>query len=128
MISEIFHIPYLWNFFWSMYFLIAIRRHRFSQNFFEAWRLKYPDHVITIFIDRSHCIHIPCPAPDAPEVNDAWLWDHISFFYRLSRIQGGILQAMLPKSLVNIEIVQVSYMLIRVICVDYKLDIWHEIL
>lgn len=107
------HFPIfsLWSLFWSIYFITSFRRKRFTQNYIEAWRQNYPNHVISVFFDRSSCVRIPCPGPNDPALDDAWLWNHLSFFYRISRIEGGIAPVLLPKSLVRLEIVQVSSML-----------------
>lgn len=107
------HFPIfsLWSLFWSTYSLISVRRKRFSQNYTEAWRQHYPDHAISVFFDRSSCVRIPCPDPHDPLLDDAWLWDHLAFFYRISQISGGIALVLLPKSLVRLEIVHVSSLL-----------------
>ncbi|KAI0410467.1 hypothetical protein F5X98DRAFT_381772 [Xylaria grammica] len=96
----------IWDFFWTTYFLFCPSRHYFSQNYLEAWRLTYPTHVVTIFIDKINCIHVPCPDPH--DMTDLWLLKHLSLFYRMSRIHGGIFQAILPTSLVQIEIVKLE--------------------
>lgn len=36
------------------------------------------------------------------------MWKHLSFFYRLYRIEGGFSQVLLPKALVRFEIVEAS--------------------
>ncbi|KAI0867492.1 hypothetical protein GGS24DRAFT_289723 [Hypoxylon argillaceum] len=95
-----------WGFFWTTYFLFSLSYHHFSQNYLEAWRLTHPTHVITIFIDKINCINIPCPDPH--DCNDLWLLQHLSLFYRMSRIGGGLFQAILPTSLVQIDIVELN--------------------
>lgn len=74
-----------------------------------AWKLKYAEHIMTIFFDGTHCIHVPCADPSEPTIDDKWLWRHVSFFYRMLRIQAGPISWLLPTSLVRIEIVEVSY-------------------
>lgn len=99
-----------WSTFWSLYFITCVRRKRFSQNYIEAWRQKYPNRAISVFFDRSGCVRIPCPDDDA-ELNGPWLWNHLSFFYHISRIEGDISMVLLPKSLVRLEIIQVRLLL-----------------
>ncbi|OHE97910.1 hypothetical protein CORC01_06773 [Colletotrichum orchidophilum] len=86
----------------------TIRRRRFSQNYHEAWRLKHPGSFISVFIGRSDCVQIPLPGPDEPGMDDLQMWKHLSFFYRLSRIEGGFSQVLLPKALVRFEIVEIK--------------------
>lgn len=118
MISEIdrhFPVLSLWSLFWSIYFISSVissvRRTRFSQNYTEAWRKNHPNYAISVFFDRSSCVRIPCPDPDDPAVDDAWFWNHLSFFYRISRMEGDLIPVLLPRSLVRLEIVKVSSLL-----------------
>ncbi|EXF74490.1 pfs domain-containing protein [Colletotrichum fioriniae PJ7] len=100
--------PSIWSYFWFTYCLFAIRRRRFSQNYHEAWKLKHPGHFIPVFIGRSDCVRIPLPGPDEPGMDDLHMWKHLSFFYRLYRIEGGFSQVLLPKALVRFEIVEIT--------------------
>ncbi|KAK1468712.1 RNA recognition domain-containing protein [Colletotrichum melonis] len=100
--------PSIWSYFWFIYCLFAIRRRRFSQNYHEAWKLKYPGHFIPVFIGRSDCVRIPLPGPDEPGMDDLQMWKHLSFFYRLYRIEGGFSQVLLPKALIRFEIVEIT--------------------
>ncbi|KAG7081578.1 pfs domain-containing protein [Colletotrichum scovillei] len=100
--------PSIWSYFWFTYCLFAIRRRRFSQNYHEAWKLKYPGHFIPVFIGRSDCVRVPLPGPDEPEIDDLQMWKHLSFFYRLYRIEGGFSQVLLPKALIRFEIVEIT--------------------
>ncbi|KAI0438917.1 hypothetical protein F4803DRAFT_569060 [Xylaria telfairii] len=107
-LAPVFTRPRIWSFFWTTYFFSCQVPEVFLQNYLEAWRLTYPAYVITIFIDQINCIHVPCPDPHAADINDLWLLKHLSLFYRMSRIHGGIFQAILPKSLRRIDIVKVE--------------------
>lgn len=98
----------LWSLFWSIYFITSVRRQRFSQNYTEAWRKEHPIHAISVFFDRSSCIRIPCRDLDDPACDDAWLLNHLSFFYGISRVEEGLAPTVLPKSLVRLEVVKVS--------------------
>lgn len=109
--DQAFPIFSLWSLFWSIYFITSVRRKRFTQNYIEAWRQNYPDYAIPVFFDRSSCLRIPCPDPNDPALDDAWIWSHLSFFYRISRIEGGIAPVLLPKSLSRLETVEVSSLL-----------------
>ncbi|KAH8781255.1 hypothetical protein F5883DRAFT_539733 [Diaporthe sp. PMI_573] len=106
--DQAFPIFSLWSLFWSIYFITSVRRKRFTQNYIEAWRQNYPDYAIPVFFDRSSCLRIPCPDPNDPALDDAWIWSHLSFFYRISRIEGGIAPVLLPKSLSRLETVEIK--------------------
>ncbi|RYP66845.1 hypothetical protein DL771_007567 [Monosporascus sp. 5C6A] len=105
-LAAVAHNQKCWNIFWSLYFVLSLRRRNFSQNYLEAWRLKYPDYVITVFIDRTNCLQIPCAPPDGDEISDRWLLEHLAFFHRYARIQSGLLQVLLPKTLVRVDVVE----------------------
>ncbi|KAK1512119.1 hypothetical protein CTAM01_01049 [Colletotrichum tamarilloi] len=41
-------------------------------------------------------------------MDDLQMWKHLSFFYRLYRIEGGFSQVLLPKALIRFEIVEIT--------------------
>ncbi|KAH6710488.1 hypothetical protein EV126DRAFT_24987 [Verticillium dahliae] len=96
-----------WRIYWTAYFTFASPKTIFALNYLETWRLQHSQYRISVFFDRSDNVLLPCPAFDAPEVDDAWVFKNLSVFYRMSRINDGLLQALLPKSLERIEVVQV---------------------
>lgn len=53
-------------------------------------------------------IQVPCVSPADPGISDKQLLKHLGFFYRFCRTRGGLVQALLPRSLLRVDIVKVS--------------------
>lgn len=77
-----------------------------------AWRQKYPHHSVPIFVNYRRRINVPCPTPGATyspsAMKDRFLFNHLRIFYDIARFEGGILEAIAPKRLSRIEVIDVS--------------------
>jgi len=92
--------------FWFCYLILGIRPSRFVTNHVAAWRQKYPDYEVALFVDRkTPVLKIPCAAPDA--LDDATLFRHFHYFHNLMKIASGSVSALLPKSPLRVEIIKV---------------------
>lgn len=98
----------VWSFFWCMYFHFAIRRSRMIQNYLAAWRTKYPDYYLVIFVDNEGYTKLPCPDPESPTTDDKFLVSYLESFYRISQIERGLIRALLPKNRVRLDVVDLS--------------------
>jgi hypothetical protein len=84
-----------------------MRPSKFLSNYIAAWKQKYPDWEVTIFLDRKIVLAVPCPAPD--QVDDTALFWHLHHFHNLARIRGGAVSALLPKSTLRVDIIDVRH-------------------
>jgi hypothetical protein len=72
----------------------------------EAWRHKYPDYSITLFVDRGSRLEVPFPAPG--DLDDKLIMEHLYHFYGFTRFRKGLIHSLLPKTLARVDIIEVS--------------------
>lgn len=80
-------------------------------NYLAAWRQHYPCEVI-VFVDNKHesFLRIPCPPVlENATLDDEYLFKHLYHIYNLSKIQGGLIMALIPKSLIKVDIIEVCH-------------------
>jgi len=95
-----------WMLFWDHYMCCTFDRHRFTQNYVAAWRKKMPDHIITIFINNGSRIDVP--SPDPINMDDEKIIRHVKLFHSLNLFRNGVMRALIPKALSNVDIVEVE--------------------
>jgi len=106
-LSHRFRSSNLW-FFWSCYLVLGIRPSRFLRNYLAAWRLEYPDYEVALFVDRkTPVLRIPCAAPE--DLDDSSLFKHLHHVHNLVKICGGAIPALLPKSPLRVEVIEVRH-------------------
>lgn len=77
------------------------------QNYLAAWERKYPDCFLVLFVDHTSHLTVPVASPDNL-TDDHDMVIHLDHFYRMIKIQGGILQALLPKVRLRVDIIEAS--------------------
>jgi hypothetical protein len=69
------------------------------KNYLAAWRQKYPCNIVA-FVDNEYesILRIPCPPSEDDSLDDKFYFKHLYHMYNLTRIQRGLLEALIPSS------------------------------
>lgn len=113
----------VWMIFWQLYFILSTSRRAMVQNYLAAWKQKYPEYSIALFVDNNNYMIVPFALPDvlanptttptlAPGTDehpdDCDLLIHLNMFYSIIKVEGSIIQMLLPKVKARVDIIQVS--------------------